>query len=209
MKFLWHGWDAQERTWKDLLKIQDKTGRSLFFNSSYVNIGNGLNTPFWESKWLHGVSPKEIAPNLFKQIRYKTRSVQHELQNYNWIRNIQFIEIPTLIQEFVMLYVALGSVTLTDQRDEICWKWAASDQFIVASTYEYQFLGAMSPFPAANIWKAKAEPKCRFFAWLAMHDKALTTDNMEKKKLGMQPNLLSLFLSARNNNAYFNAMQFF
>jgi hypothetical protein len=93
--------------------------------------------------------------------------VQHELQNYNWIRNIQFIEIATLIQEFVMLYVSLGSVTLTDQRDEICWKWAASDQCIVASTYEYQFLGAMSPFPAANIWKAKAEPKCRFFAWLA------------------------------------------
>jgi hypothetical protein len=39
----------------------------------------------------------------------------------------------------------------------------------------------MISFPAREIWKAKAEPKCRFFAWLVMHDKALTADNMEKK----------------------------
>jgi hypothetical protein len=36
-------------------------------------------------------------------------------------------------------------------------------------------------FPAKEIWAAKAEPKCKFFAWLILHNKALTADNMVKK----------------------------
>jgi hypothetical protein len=45
----------------------------------------------------------------------------------------------------------------------------------------------MISFPAEDIWKAKAEPKCKFFAWLVMHDKALTMDNMAKKNLHHNP----------------------
>jgi hypothetical protein len=43
------------------------------------------------------------------------------------------------------------------------------------------FLGAMTTFPAQQVWKASIEPKCKFFAWLVLHNKALTVDNMIKK----------------------------
>jgi hypothetical protein len=36
-------------------------------------------------------------------------------------------------------------------------------------------------FPATDQWRALSEPKCKFFAWLALHNKILTTDNMAKK----------------------------
>jgi hypothetical protein len=39
----------------------------------------------------------------------------------------------------------------------------------------------MTYFPALDIWKARVEPKCKFFAWLALHNKTLTVDNMVKK----------------------------
>jgi hypothetical protein len=39
----------------------------------------------------------------------------------------------------------------------------------------------MTFFPAVHIWKACTEPKCKFFAWLVMHDKAPTADNLTKK----------------------------
>jgi hypothetical protein len=32
--------------------------------------------------------PKELAPNLYKIARFKTRIVQIELHNDNWIRNL-------------------------------------------------------------------------------------------------------------------------
>jgi hypothetical protein len=38
-----------------------------------------------------------------------------------------------------------------------------------------------------DVWKASTEPKCRFFAWLALHNKALTADVMQKKNWPCQP----------------------
>jgi hypothetical protein len=39
----------------------------------------------------------------------------------------------------------------------------------------------MSRFPAVDVWKAHTEPKCKFFAWLVLHNRALMADNMQKK----------------------------
>jgi hypothetical protein len=64
-----------------------------------------------------------------------------------------------------MLFMALAPVTLTDQVDIITWKWTPNGQYTVASAYECQFLGAMTKFPAIDIWKAFAEPKAKFFGW--------------------------------------------
>jgi hypothetical protein len=46
------------------------------------------NTPFGESRWLNGLAPKEIAPNLYQIARFKKRYVYKELQNNNWNRNL-------------------------------------------------------------------------------------------------------------------------
>jgi hypothetical protein len=81
-----------------------------------VTIGNGKNTPFWEVRWLHGIVPKEIAPNLHKVARYKSRSISYELQNNRWLQNIcNTFE----LEEFVMLFMALIGIELSDQRDTI------------------------------------------------------------------------------------------
>jgi hypothetical protein len=44
------------------------------------------------------MAPKEIAPNLFKMTRFKKRSVNSELQNSNWFRNLWAIETPELLE---------------------------------------------------------------------------------------------------------------
>jgi hypothetical protein len=80
-----------------------------------------------------------------------------------------------------MLYMALSSVTLNDQPDEIFWRWTANGQYSAASTYECQFKGSLVYFPASDVWKASTEPKCKFFVWLVLHNKKLTADNMAKK----------------------------
>jgi hypothetical protein len=66
-----------------MLKVQYKTDMALFFSSTIINIGNGKNNHFWEARWVQGTSPKEMAPNLFKQARFKRRSVSYEMQNLN------------------------------------------------------------------------------------------------------------------------------
>lgn len=80
-----------------------------------------------------------------------------------------------------MLFNLLRDINLTDQPDKITWKWTSHGEYSTASAYNAQFIGTTKPFDANKIWKAKTEAKCRFFAWLALHGKTLTADNLAKK----------------------------
>jgi hypothetical protein len=110
-----------------------------------------------------GAAPKELAPNQYRLTRFKKRNVGVELQNSNWIRNLQDINTSNQMEEFTMLFMALESVCLTDQEDSISWRWTTNGSYSVESTYECQFLGAMINFLATDIWRAKSQQKCKFF----------------------------------------------
>jgi hypothetical protein len=181
LRWLWHSWDEQERPWKPLLKIADRSDRDLFFASTSFEVGDGALTPFWEACWLNGKAPRNIAPNLYGQVRFRFRSVQKELKNNSWIRNLKQVGTETLLEEFVSLFVALREVQLSDSKDFITWRWTANKVYSTKSAYETQFLGAFRQFKASTIWHAKAEPRCKFFAWLAIQGKAPTADNLTKK----------------------------
>jgi hypothetical protein len=163
LKWLWNSWDKQNRQWKNLVEVHDPIDRALFFSSTYIIIGNGKNTPFWEAKRLHGSAPKDIAPSLFNAARCKGRMVAKKLQNCNWIRNIRGIQNQAMLEEYTMLYMALSSVTLNDQPGEIFWRWMTNGQYSAASVYECQFKGSLVYFPASDVWKTSTEPKCNFF----------------------------------------------
>jgi hypothetical protein len=108
--WLWHGRDHIDKPWKHLLKVSDPTDRHLFSSSIEVLIGDGRNTPLWEDRWLNGAAPKDLAPNLYATTRFKRGSIQTELHNLNWIRNLAHVNSLTLLEEFTMLFMALDEV---------------------------------------------------------------------------------------------------
>jgi hypothetical protein len=77
--------------------------------------------------------------------------------------------------------MALPVVQHGDHKDSIFWKWMAYKKFSVPTPYECQFLESIMPFPAPEIWSAYSEHKSIFFAWLVLHNRVLTRDNMIKK----------------------------
>jgi hypothetical protein len=85
---------------------------------------------------IQGAAPRDIARSLYKKAWFKGRSVCTELHNDSWIRNIKNIDNSTLLEEIVLLYTTLSSITLTNQKDTITWRWTANGQFSVASAYE-------------------------------------------------------------------------
>jgi hypothetical protein len=134
-----------------------------------VIIGNGRNTPFSEAKWINGVAPKDIAPNLFKSTRFKRKIVQKELQNDNWVRSLPMINNHNLLFKStrfkrIIVQKELSIVNLQEENDVISWRWTADGQYSVSYAYECQFRGAFAQFPTTEFWKARTEPKCKFFS---------------------------------------------
>jgi hypothetical protein len=135
LRWLWHYWDIVDRPWKSLLCFFDKTDRALFFVSTVISVGNGCNTPFWEARWLHGVSPRDLAPNFYKQARLKHWTVDKGLYNLKWIKNVRQLNTEELLDEFILLFTTSGDIHLTQEADTIFWKWTASGQYTASSAY--------------------------------------------------------------------------
>jgi hypothetical protein len=91
------------------------------------------------------------------------------------------------LEEFTNIFMALSSVSLNEKNDENRWRWTGDDKYSVSSAYECQFWGAMSHFQSHDVWKAVAEPKCRFLSWLVIHDRVLKAENMLNKNWPCDP----------------------
>jgi hypothetical protein len=65
-------------------------------------------------------------------------------------KNSNEITSATQLEEFTMLFIALDSIELSEQKDTISWNWTKNGKFYVSSAYECQFLGSMSRFPTRN-----------------------------------------------------------
>jgi hypothetical protein len=72
------------------------------------------------------LASKELAPKLYKKGRFKKGTIFIELQNSKWINNIGEVQETELLLEYVLLYLALTTITLNDQKDTISWKWTAN-----------------------------------------------------------------------------------
>jgi hypothetical protein len=86
-------------------------------------------------KWDHAEGERtDITACMILHIwaRFKRRIVSTEMQNNNWFNSISGINTQELIQEYILLFLALSTVQLTDHPDEIKWNWTMSGKYTVA-----------------------------------------------------------------------------
>lgn len=122
-----------------------------------------------------------------KRLFQTYRMVHKELTNANWIRNLRNLNSEALIEEFVLLFAAISDIQLTQQKDKIKWRWTQNGVYTTTSAYQVQFYGSYPDFTASTLWQTRTEPKCRFFAWLAAHDRVQTADNLARKNWPHNP----------------------
>jgi hypothetical protein len=188
LRWLWLQWKHKERAWNQLDLPCDERDRDLFASSTVVTIGDGKTANFWSSSWLDGRTPKSLAPNLFKKASRKKLTVYKALKDKKWVSHIWPVQTSQEIIEFVELWEQIYYVQLNeDNEDSIRWKWTNDGEYTTQSAYRIQFEGSYSRLKLTPIWRAKAEPKCRFFAWTLLHKKILTANNLMKRNWANDP----------------------
>jgi hypothetical protein len=67
--------------------------------------------------------------------------------------------------------------------DRFRWKWTADGQFSTASAYRAFFIGQHAVPGAKVLTKARAPGRCKFFIWLALHDRCWTGARRKRHNL--------------------------
>ena len=188
LRWCWFQWKHDSRPWVGLDIPCDKGDRDLFNASTIVTVGKGNKASFWHSSWVNGAAPKNLAPSLFTKSRRKKFTVQQALHNNFWINQVLPLHSGTEFREYASLWEQISLLDRNpDMEDEIIWRWTSDGEYTTKSAYRIQFVGQAGRQSITPIWKAKAEPKCKFFAWILLHRKILTANNLAKRGWSHDP----------------------
>ncbi|KAJ1257562.1 hypothetical protein BS78_10G005700 [Paspalum vaginatum] len=188
LRWLWLQWTDEGRPWVGTNPPCNEIDDALFRASTVVTVGNGRKASFWSDPWINGTSARLIAPTLFAKSSRKNISVLKAMRNNSWISHISPVSGASEIIEFVALWEALSEAHMNPEvEDEISWHWTDDGVYSTKSAYLAQFIGGHAKIKLLPIWKAKVEPKCRFFAWTLLRKKILTAENLQKRGWSNDP----------------------
>uniref|UniRef100_A0A453EVM2 Reverse transcriptase zinc-binding domain-containing protein n=1 Tax=Aegilops tauschii subsp. strangulata TaxID=200361 RepID=A0A453EVM2_AEGTS len=128
LRWLWFNWQDPLKPWSGLGTPCDNNDRNIFASASKVLVGDGLRATFWESAWLDGIRPKDIAPKIYDISNKKNCSVHKALLNGYWISQVKVASITSSehIAQFAALWERLTHIQLNpDMQDSITWKFTA------------------------------------------------------------------------------------
>jgi hypothetical protein len=180
LRWMWQRWKFPNKPWSHTKIPSTAKDRALFEAATKITIGNGQTAKFWTDRWLYDLSPKEIAPELFKISVRKNRSVCEALTNRKWLMDLRFSLDIRHSDELLRLEILLDGIHLTETPDEITWTFENKNYYTTKSAYLLQFIGATNTDHKKIIWKGWAPARCKFFMWTLMLDrvKVLTADKL-------------------------------
>ncbi|TVU46560.1 hypothetical protein EJB05_06101 [Eragrostis curvula] len=101
-----------------------------------------------------------------------------------WLRDIDGVASLDVITEFLRLWDLISEVVLHPEVPDVhYWRLSASGQYTAKLAYEALFQGAIQFGPWKIIWKTWAPDKCRFFLWLAAHNRCWTAERLARRNL--------------------------
>jgi hypothetical protein len=161
--------------WKDIFSLIEDY-RSI----SFCKIHSGTSVLFWKDFWVKGDLLCHRFPRLFSYATNEDASVHAMIQMTNLQEGFFLPLSVEAYQEWQEVTQIIDEVHLSNQQfDERSFAWGAK----YSPSKFYKFLFARLPQDAAlnAIWKSKAMPKLKVFAWLLFQDRLNTRDLMQRK----------------------------
>lgn len=177
LRWLWMSWQDPPRPWVGSPLPCDSSDWGLFSMATTITVNDGRLASFWYDRWLQGICPKTIAPNLFRISIRKNRSVRDAMHNDWWLLDLSHGLTDWMGDELTRLAFLLDSVLLVDGTpDKIVWRFNPSRDYFARSAYLLQFTGSVQPEAVRLLWTGWAPGKCRFFLWTTALGRIPTAD---------------------------------
>lgn len=189
-RWLWLQATDPTRPWRHLRIPCDLEVQQIFWASTSWILGDGKQCRFWTDPWLEGCSISEIVPALTALVprrRRRTKLVCEAIRDRAWISDIHgALGVVTMV-EYVDVWRMIQRITLSNDPDQIFWRWTANGIYSASSCYLALFTGSVvAPFWRL-IWKSWAPQNTKFFLWLASMDRCWTAERRARHGLPHDP----------------------
>ncbi|XP_010236726.1 uncharacterized protein LOC104584232 [Brachypodium distachyon] len=169
-----------EKPWALIPPSLSDLDRCLFAAATSITVRDGRFTDFWHDAWLDGMSPMDLAPDLFLIARRKHRRVRDACWQFKWVHDVAHGINPDNIQQFLFLFSRIEDApALCEGNDSITWNLTPSGLYSAKSTYTAQFQGLLRKPFSCIVWHVWAPEKCRFFGWLLARGRIPTSDLLQ------------------------------
>ncbi|XP_058783007.1 uncharacterized protein LOC131657653 [Vicia villosa] len=195
--------------WRDILKVSCISSNPLdidpIVSTCNFIVGNGYNTPFWESCWLNNCSLKETFPDLFLTSSLKKVSVAvmggWNNGSWNWGdlgismvgRDAVFLDSLSVLKN---LLDSFGS--LNTSKDCVVWSLDLEKGYTVASCYGLYASRRIPYGPPTKgeeafnlLWKTEVPYKIKAFGWRLFLNRLPTKDSLAHRGLAFTNNNLN------------------
>ena len=79
--WLWRDWNPEGKPWVGSELPCNETDKHLFAAATTIKIGNGKKIAFWNSAWMQGLRPRNLAASVYTISRKKTECyIKHRLE---------------------------------------------------------------------------------------------------------------------------------
>jgi hypothetical protein len=119
-----------------------KAELDVFAASTYMVVGNGMSTLFWEDRWMDGQSNREVAPEVCAVIpkcRRRQHTVQQALVERSWISDMVGTLSALALWQYVQPWSRLRGSQLSTEPDKMIWRWTTDSQYSSQSCYDTLF----------------------------------------------------------------------
>lgn len=187
VRWLWLKKTDPTKPWATLPFQTNECVQALFSLAVASEVGDGTSTLFWNDRWLLGQSVQDLSPLIYSTVPRRIankRTVAKAMRDFTWLRDIHGTASLDVISELLTLGDFVSEVALQpDVPDTHQWRLSASGQYTAKSAYEALFQGATQFDPWERIWRTWAPGKCKFFLWLAAHNRCWTADRLANRNI--------------------------
>ena len=88
IRWLWAAWTDPAKPWANFGNPCVQNYKDICASATKVVVGDGRQASFWDSSWLDGMRPKDIAPKIFELSTRKNCSVKKALHNNFWVSKV-------------------------------------------------------------------------------------------------------------------------
>ena len=161
--------------WKGLMRVKDD-----FFSRGHFNVGNGMNTRFWEDVWLGHTPLSQQFPSLYNIVHRKQDTVANVFSNTTLNISFRRSLIGDKWDRWLELVQKLMHIQMSVEPDVFVWNLTTTGSFTVKSMY-LDLLNGHTRYLRKYIWKMKVPLKIKIFMWFLHRRVILTKDNLVKR----------------------------